>query len=106
MRFPAYAATAIVVGFSSGAIAASKVVYQHGRAFSEELVVLKAGEALTFVNDDTVPHNIYSATRGNEFDLGSQAPGTATDIEFTEVGEVDVLCAIHPRMTMRVKVIE
>ena len=106
MRFLVYASTAIVVGLTCGAIAASKSVYQHGRAFSEELVTVKANEPLTFVNDDTVPHNIYSPTRGNEFDLGSQAPGIATDVQFTEVGEVDVRCAIHPRMTMRVRVVE
>ena len=36
---------------------------------------LKKGETLTFVNDDTVPHNIISTSKGNEFNLGSQPPG-------------------------------
>jgi plastocyanin len=53
-----------------------------------------------------VPHNIYSTTKGNEFNLGSQSPGTSTDVMFSEAGEVQVMCAIHPRMMMTVKVVE
>ena len=106
MRLITYAAIAIIAGFLCGAAAPSKLVYQNGRAFSEELIVLEKGVPLTFVNNDTVPHNIYSPTDGNEFDLGSQAPGTATDVVFTRTGDVEVFCAIHPRMKMRVEVIE
>jgi len=60
----------------------------------------------TFLNDDTVPHNIMSASKGNEFNLGSQAPGSSTDVSFNEVGDVLVICAIHPRMKMTVKVVD
>ena len=45
-----------------------------------------------------------SASKGNEFNLGSQAPGTSTDVTFKEAGDVQVICAIHPRMKMTVKV--
>jgi plastocyanin len=58
------------------------------------------------VNDDTVPHNIFSVSKGNEFNLGSQAPGASTDVTFKEAGEVQVICAIHPRMKMTVTVTE
>jgi len=64
----------------------------------------KKGDALTFFNDDSVPHNIMSASKGNEFNLGSQAPGSSTDVTFKEPGDVQVICAIHPRMKMMVKV--
>ena len=67
-------------------------------------MTLKKGEALTFLNDDSVPHNIMSTSKGNEFNLGSQGPGTSTDVTFKEAGEVQVICAIHPRMKMMVKV--
>jgi plastocyanin len=72
--------------------------------FSSENITIKKGDALTFVNDDTIPHNILSTSKGNEFNLGSQAPGAATDVTFKEAGDVQVLCAIHPRMKMMVKV--
>ena len=61
-------------------------------------------ESVTFANDDTVPHNIISASKGNEFNLGSQPPGAATDVTFKESGEAQVICAIHPRMKMTVKI--
>jgi plastocyanin len=94
----------ITAGLSAGAFAATEVIHQQGRAFSAESVTIKKGEALTFLNDDTVPHNIMSASKGNEFNLGSQAPGSSTDVTFKEAGDVQVICAIHPRMKLTVKV--
>jgi plastocyanin len=94
----------ITAGLSAGAFAATEVIHQQGRAFSAESVTIKKGEALTFLNDDTVPHNIMSASKGNEFNLGSQSPGSSTDVTFKEAGDVQVICAIHPRMKLTVKV--
>jgi plastocyanin len=95
---------AIIAGFSAAAFAATHVIYQRGRAFSAESISIKKGDALTFSNDDTVPHNIMSVSKGNEFNLGSQGPGMSTNVTFTESGEVQVVCAIHPRMKLTVKV--
>lgn len=97
-------ALVIFTGLSAGALAANQMIYQKGRVFSSENVSVKKGEALTFINDDSIPHNIMSATKGSEFNLGSQAPGTSTDVTFKEPGDVQVICAIHPRMKMMVKV--
>ena len=97
-------ALVILSGLSAGALAANQMIHQQGRVFSSESITIKKGEAITFLNDDSVPHNIMSATKGNEFNLGSQAPGTSTDVTFKEAGDVQVICAIHPRMKMMVKV--
>jgi plastocyanin len=94
----------ITAGLSAGALAATQVIHQQGRAFSAENATVKKGEALTFLNDDSVPHNIMSNSKGNEFNLGSQSPGASVDVTFKEVGDVQVICAIHPRMKMLVKV--
>jgi plastocyanin len=94
------------MGLTVGALAANLTITQKGRIFSSESVTIKKGEALTFVNDDTVPHNIVSTSKGNEFNLGSQPPGAATDVTFKEAGEALVICAIHPRMKMTVKIAE
>lgn len=104
MRLLALVTLAALSGLSAGALAANEMVYQKGRVFSMDTKTIKRGTALTFVNDDTVPHNIMSTSKGNEFNLGSQAPGMATDVTFKESGEVQVICAIHPRMKMMVKV--
>jgi plastocyanin len=97
---------AIPIGLATGGFVARQAVQQQGRMFSIDSITLKKGEPLTFINDDTVPHNIASISKGNEFDLGSQRPGASTDVTFTEAGEVHVFCAIHPRMKLTVKVLE
>jgi plastocyanin len=89
---------------SAVALVANQTVHQQGRMFSSASVNIKKGSPLTFLNDDNVPHNIASTSKGNEFNLGSQPPGTSSDVTFTEVGEVQVICAIHPRMKMMVKI--
>jgi plastocyanin len=96
----------VLVGLSAGALAANLTIAQKGRMFSSENVTIKKGETLTFLNDDSVPHNILSTSKGNEFNLGSQLPGISTDVTFKEAGDVLVICAIHPRMKMMVKVTE
>jgi plastocyanin len=104
MRTPATLLLVIFIGLTTGAFVARQTIHQQGRMFSVDSVTIKKGESLTFFNDDTVPHNIASISKGNEFNLGSQRPGTSTDVGFTEAGEAQVFCAIHPRMKMTVKI--
>jgi plastocyanin len=106
MRTSKLITLAMVFGLSTGAFAATEVIHQQGRAFSSESVTVKKGAPLTFLNDDSVPHNIMSMSKGNEFNLGSQSPGSSTDVVFKEVADVTVICAIHPRMKMTVKVVD
>ena len=106
MRRLALLVITILAGLSAGALAANQMVHQQGRVFSSESLAIKKGETITFVNDDTVSHNILSTSKGNEFNLGSQPPGTSTNVTFKEAGDVQVLCAIHPRMKLTVKVSE
>ena len=104
MRMLTSLTVVVLVGMSAGALAANLTITQKGRLFSSESITIKKGESVTFANDDTVPHNIVSASKGNEFNLGSQPPGAATDVTFKETGEAQVICAIHPRMKMTVKI--
>ena len=64
----------VLAGLSVGALAANMTITQKGRVFSSENVIIKKGDMLTFVNDDSVPHNILSTSKGDEFNLGSQPP--------------------------------
>jgi plastocyanin len=104
MRISPIPSVAILVLSFTGVGAADRMVHQKGRVFSTESLTVAAGEIVVFLNDDTVAHNIMSATLGNEFDLGSQHPGTATPVSFDKAGDVAVLCAIHPRMHMTITV--
>ena len=78
MRLPSLTIV-VLLGLSAGALAANMTIAQKGRMFSSEAVSIKKGETLTFLNDDSVPHNIMSSSKGNEFNLGSQPPGASTD---------------------------
>ncbi len=73
MRLPSLIIV-IFMGLSVGALAANLTITQKGRALSSEEVTIKKGGTLTFLNDDSVPHNIISTSTGNEFNLGSQSP--------------------------------
>ena len=106
MRMSVVLSLVVLAGLSTGALAATQVIRQQGRAFSAESLTVKKGEAITFFNDDTVPHNVMSAAKGNEFNLGSLPPGSSTDVTFKETGDVQVICAIHPRMKMTVTVVD
>jgi plastocyanin len=106
MRLLRLVITLGLFGPSALALAASHTIHQKGRMFSSELKTVKKGELLTLLNDDTVPHNVMSVSPGNAFDLGSQRPGTSTDVTFTKAGEVEIICAIHPRMKMTIAVTE
>jgi plastocyanin len=104
MRFIVALVVSGLVGPTALALAANYTVHQKGRTFSSEITSVRKGQAVTFLNDDTVPHNVFSTTSGNEFNLGSQNPGASTEVTFTGAGEVEVICAIHPRMRMIISV--
>ena len=108
MTFARTLAIAFAAGIATAAVAVAatgeRSITQKGKVFSESEVAIKKGETVVFVNDDTVSHNIMSNTTGNQFNLGSQAPGISTPVTFDKSGDVTVICAIHPRMKMTVKV--
>jgi plastocyanin len=93
-------------GPSALALAVNHTVHQKGRMFSSEFGTVRKGETIIFLNDDTVPHNVVSLSPGNEFDLESQRPGSSTEVTFTRAGDVQIICAIHPRMKMTILVTE
>jgi plastocyanin len=86
------------------ALAADKVIEQRGKTFSETEVVIKKGDALTFVNNDNITHNVMSKTPGNEFNIGAQTPGTSVPVKFDSAGSASIICAIHPQMRMNVQI--
>ena len=97
----------MIVAFAAGcaaAAAAEKSISQKGKVFSETEITVKKGDSLVFVNDDNVSHNVLSSTADHEFNLGAMAPGASAPVTFKTTGDVAVICAIHPKMKMAVKV--
>jgi plastocyanin len=102
----ALAGGAMLLGFATGSLAIGQyTVSQKGREFTPKEMTLKRGEAMTIVNDDAdLRHHAYIAADNFTFDSGDQEPGSKTSISFPVIGTFDVLCAIHPKMKLVVKV--
>jgi plastocyanin len=81
------------------------VVSQAGREFKPHEITIKRGETVQVVNDDgDLLHHVYIDSDRLQFDSGDQKPGSRTDIEFNTAGTYMVLCAIHPKMKLTVRV--
>lgn len=93
-----------VFGAATGAIADDMTITQQDKAFSEKKVNIQIGDSITFVNNDSVTHNVYARTKGNRFDSGAQVPNSSMTQMFLSPGQVKVRCAIHPRMKLTVNV--
>jgi plastocyanin len=98
-------ASAFIAGIAT-AYAANHTIRQKGKVFSESALTIKKGDELLFLNDDNIAHNVLSTTAGNRFDLGLLNPGELRPVKFDSVGDIKVICAIHPTMKMIVKVSE
>ncbi len=78
-------------------------VTQSGKAFSEKSITLKLGDTLRLVNEDTVTHSIF--VREGGYDVNeAQKPGETTSFVADKKGEITVRCAIHPKMSLKVKI--
>lgn len=100
---------AAAIAFLAGtavAFAAERTISQKGKVFSETDITIKVGDTLSFLNDDTIAHNVISMSPGNQFNLGSIKPGLSTPVTFKNAGSVQIICAIHPSMKMQVQVTE
>ena len=95
---------AVVLGMSHAALAADVTVVQKNKAFSARSVDIKAGDRVVFMNEDSVTHNVYSVTKGLEFEIKTQEPGKSDAVQFDRTGVAVVECAIHPKMKVDVRV--
>lgn len=86
------------------AAAPELTVHQKNQEFSVRNLVVKPGDRITFVNSDNVTHNIYSDSKGFEFEIELQPPGRADTVQFSRPGIAEVRCAIHPNMRLSVEV--
>lgn len=74
------------------------MMYTHDRDFMPEAMAVPLGSTITFVNQDDVPHNVYSDTKSTVFNVGTQNPGDRNDEVFREPGLVMIDCKLHKSM--------
>lgn len=77
---------------------------QKDKKFNPEKLNIKVGDSVNFINDDNVPHNVYSESPTNHFELGMYRRGQERKVIFDKPGTVQVECLIHPGMKMTVEV--
>jgi plastocyanin len=103
MRLSAFFITTALL-ISTGAAAEDHAIVQKDKSFSQEEITVKAGDTITFDNQDAVTHNIYSKDAGNEFEFAKQDPGQKQTVTLKTPGQVKVRCAIHPKMKLLITV--
>jgi hypothetical protein len=55
------------------------------------------GTSVEFHNSDSVQHNVFGVG-ADEFNLGTYGTGAGRERKFDKLGEVDILCNVHPEM--------
>lgn len=75
-----------------------------GKMLLPHVLVIPAGSAVTFPNDDPISHNLFSLTPGNQFDLGLYRTGPGKTHTFASPGVVNVYCNVHSSMSAVVHV--
>ena len=95
---------ALVVSCAMPAFAGDQTVGQAKKAFAVGVIKAKVGDTITFRNDDEFAHNVFSLSDVQSFDLGSYKKGETRNVKLTAPGTIEVECAIHPEMKMKIEV--
>jgi plastocyanin len=67
-------------------------------AFDPKSTTVKVGQKVTWVNDDTVTHNV-TANSGADFKSKDFGKGASFSFTPTKAGTIKYVCTIHPGMT-------
>jgi plastocyanin len=102
-------ATAIVYAEPLDAAAPKKPgafkLTQKGKAFTPRLLAIPVGSTVTFPNEDSIFHNVFSLSPPAPFDLGLYRAGAAKTQTFNSPATYRVFCNIHPQMTALIVVL-
>jgi plastocyanin len=72
-------------------------------AYVPHVLVVQQGTTVDFKNEDSVGHNVYwpgvSHNKKSAHNMGTWPQGQAKPFTFTELGDVPLLCNVHPEMS-------
>jgi plastocyanin len=78
-------------------------------AFAPHAVVVLQGTTVEFKNDDNVGHNVYwpaiNHDRKQAHNMGTWPQGQSKPFTFTILGDVPLLCNVHPEMSGHIFVV-
>lgn len=79
------------------------VIDQSHLAFAPHVVVVLQGTTVDFKNEDTVGHNVYwpaiNHNRKLAHNMGTWPQGLSKPFTFNDLGDVPLLCNVHPEMS-------
>lgn len=78
---------------------------QHGKVFIPYVLPVVQGTAVEFHNSDNLQHNVFGVG-ADKFNLGTYTQGMARSYTFNKLGEVAVLCNVHPEMEAYILVLQ
>jgi hypothetical protein len=72
---------------------------QRNEQFVPRLLAITVGTIVSFPNNDSKFHNVFSLSKTHPFDLGRYPPGKTGAERFDRPGLVRVFCDIHSHMS-------
>lgn len=98
----AVALLSISVGHGAAVKPVKHTVTIEAVAFQPDVVEVKRGEAVVWVNKDPFPHTV---TASGTFDSKEIKPGESWSYKVQQSGDLPYICSLHPTMkaTLRVK---
>jgi plastocyanin len=81
-------------------------IEQKNKAFSPLVTVIQNGTAISFPNNDTVRHHVYSFSPAKSFELKLYSGTPGSPILFDKVGTAVVGCNIHDRMIAYIHIVD
>ncbi len=79
---------------------------QVDESFSPRVVAITRGSTVEFPNSDPYFHNVFSLSRGANFDLGRYPRGQSRTRVFAQTGLVKVYCHLHSHMSASIMVFD
>lgn len=76
----------------------SPQIHQRSARFTPGFLAVAVGQNIRMPNDDAIYHNVFSYSRGNQFDLGLYPSGESRSVTFDRPGVVKIYCSIHESM--------
>jgi len=92
----AVALAAFLPAGAAGAAAPSTTVHIRDDAFTPASLTVRAGETVTFINDDDDAHT--ATADDNSWDSEGLTQGQSWSHRFTKAGKVTYHCTVHPMM--------
>lgn len=80
-------------------------IEQRNRKFMPLMTIIQTGSEITFPNNDTVRHHVYSFSPAKPFELKLYSGTPGSPILFDKPGTVVIGCNIHDRMVAYIQVV-